>query len=80
MRFETRVGGIPCVCQVTYFDPGSYSMRGHPDTWDEPEAAEIEYDILDRRGRQASWLLVKAKPSDHDRIYKEALEAIRSSE
>lgn len=72
MRFETKLAGIPCQCQITYFDPGTYSMRGHPDTWDQPEPPYMEWQILDARGRHAPWLERKAKPEDHDRIFREA--------
>lgn len=54
---NARVDGIPCLVGVEsfYIEPGSHSFHAASD-WDYHGYAEMEYDILDRRGRPAPWL------------------------
>jgi len=77
MIIRTRVAGIPCQAALTYYSPG-VPMRitgsGFGDA-DPPEPDEIEFDILDRRGRPAPWLERKMTDSDHDRICGELINA-----
>lgn len=57
MRFDTRVAGIPCQVEVTFYSagyPGSrYGNRGEGIP---PEPEEIEFRLLDRKGYRARWL------------------------
>lgn len=77
--FETRVAGIPCQVEVTYFEPTRRaSRRGHPDNWDEDEQGYIEYVVLDRGGRPAPWLEVKMKQEDHRRVDQEISKRIEA--
>lgn len=72
---NTRVAGIPCKVRVTELvraEPGCRS--GHPDNWTEDEPAEVDFEILDRRGRPAPWLERKASDGDISRITSEILE------
>lgn len=70
--FETRVAGIPCQIEVTYFEPKVWgNRRGHPDNWDPDEQGYVEYQVLDRGGRPAPWLEVKMIPDDHFRVGQE---------
>ena len=58
MIFNTRVGGIPCKCEVTYYSAGS-PMRVYGSGFgdcDPPEPEEFEYQLLDRKGYPAKWL------------------------
>lgn len=54
--FESTVAGIPCRIEITYFN----QVKGDPTTWssdwDYYGYTEIEFDVLDRRGRPAPWL------------------------
>ena len=58
MIFATTVNGIPCQCRITSYSPGSPGVHtlsnGDPGYPEEP--SEIEFELLDRRGRRASWL------------------------
>lgn len=51
MNIAIRAHGIPALANVTYFIPYT------PSTWDEPaDGPEVEWELLDRRGRPAPWL------------------------
>lgn len=71
--FHTRVHGIPCLCDVTFYSPGA-PMRttgwGYGDC-DPDEPEEFEFDILDRRGYSAAWLERKLTDDDYDRLLSE---------
>ena len=48
-EIEHRVAGIPCLIGVITYET-------EPQTWDEPGYTDMEWEILDRRGRLAPWL------------------------
>jgi len=51
VSFATRVGGIPCRCEVTHYSPeGTATLETPAD----PEM--FEFELLDQRGRRAEWL------------------------
>lgn len=71
MQFEARVNGIPCQIRVTHIVPPLPARTtGHPDTWLPADGGEIEYDVLDRKGRPAPWLRRKLRDRDEDAIYR----------
>jgi hypothetical protein len=59
--YRIRVlGGLPAIARVTSFYPYV------PATWDSPsEGGEVEFEILDQRGRPAAWL--ERRLTDKDR-------------
>lgn len=68
-EIETKIDGIPCRVRVTRYIPGRPAIRsGHPDTWTPPEGAEIEYQVLTRRGEPAQWLEAKITDADDEAI------------
>ena len=73
MIFTTKIAGIPCRCEVTRHAPAS-PMRitgtGFGDA-EPPEPEEIEYQILDQRGRPAPWLAKKLTKVDNPRLIEE---------
>ena len=74
-QFEHRVAGIPCQIGVTHFfrqAPWKGSAHTAPSDMDYYGYTEMEYDILDRRGRPAAWLESKMTDADHDSV-KEAI-------
>lgn len=79
---ETEVSGIPCIAAVTHYDPG-YAGRGLSGPVDSymdispPEPECVEFEILDRKGYPAGWLIRKANDEDFERIERELLEAAR---
>lgn len=57
MIFPSRVNGIPCQVQITHFSPFIPAKTwGPPETCYEAEGGELEFSLLDRRGRHAAWL------------------------
>ena len=56
-EIEHRVAGIPCLIGVIDYTSveGSYSYNA-PSDLDYHGYTDVEYDILDRRGRKAAWL------------------------
>ena len=73
MIFTTKINGIPCLCEVTFHQKAS-PMRitgtGFGDA-EPPELEDIEYQILDRRGRPAPWLAKKLPQDDDVRLMDE---------
>jgi hypothetical protein len=77
MDIETRVAGIPCVVRVTYFAPSDLGcMGGDADFWRPPSPPDMEYYILDRRGRSAPWIEKKLNPRERSRLEDEIVEAL----
>lgn len=71
-RFDTRVAGIPCQCEVTYYAEPQ-PMRGNAvDGWTDPsEPEEFEYELYDTNGRRAEWLECKLTDDDDRRLLAE---------
>jgi hypothetical protein len=74
-NIETRVAGIPCLISVTHFDSvrGSYSYNA-PSDMDYYGYTEVEFEVLDRRGRPAPWLERKLTSKERERIEQEIAE------
>ena len=70
MKFETKISGIPCVCEVHTFIPAKASHRSMAweDCYEEDAKGLFEYSILDRKGYKARWLEEKITDDDHDRL------------
>lgn len=78
-HIETRVAGIPCIAKVThYFCKPPH--RGSPHTCDSDldfyGYSEIEFEVLDQRGRPAPWLAKKLTSQDAQRIEQEIIEQL----
>lgn len=72
----THVCGIPCKAKLTYYSPArSARVYGPPEDCYEAEDAEVDFAILDRRGRPAAWLEKKMTDDDVFRIEGELIEA-----
>lgn len=72
MIFQTQVSGIPCQCKVLAYFPGEPAIIGkNPESCFPPEYSEIDFELLDRNGRRATWLEAKLKDNDFDRILEE---------
>lgn len=71
--FDTRVAGIPCQVDVTFYSsplPMRITGSGFGDA-DPPEAEEFEFRLLDRKGYPAPWLERKMTEDDEVRILEE---------
>ena len=72
---QTHVAGIPCRIEFTV--RGRYipaRINAEPDYCHEAEYPDIEFEVLDRRGRPAPWLAKKLTDADIHRIENEILE------
>ena len=72
---QSRIAGIPCQIEVTYFysSKGTYSRQAEtPDEY--YGCTEIEFNVLDRKGYPAPWLEKKMTQEDRDRIEQELTE------
>lgn len=56
-EFDYKIAGIPCIIEVTHYHAvkGSHSYNAASD-WDYYGYVEIEYRVLDRKGKPAAWL------------------------
>ena len=78
-QIDIKIQGIPCIAEVTHYtpaDPGCITAA--PENCWPPEPAEIEYEILDRKGYKAAWLERKATQQDHDEIYETILKELEN--
>ena len=76
MIFDTKVHGIPCQCRVVAYKPSLPMLvcgTGFGDA-DPPEDEHFEYEILDRKGREAPWLAQYVTEGDEQRLKTEALQ------
>lgn len=77
--FDTRIAGIPCQIGVTYFHyqpPWRGSAQTCDSDWDYYGYTELEYDVLDRRGRPAAWLEKKMDDEIRTEIQLEAFQLL----
>ncbi len=74
MNIESRVAGIPCLIQVDRCLVQKPMGPQADSDWDCYGFAEIEFTILDRRGRPAPWLERKLTDDDTNRIETQILE------
>ncbi|MFT0533977.1 hypothetical protein ACMHYJ_14285 [Castellaniella hirudinis] len=80
MILNTHIQGIPCQVSVTHYtpaDPGR--ITGPVDRCYPPEPAEVEFDVLDRRGRPAPWLERKMGDADARAVEQEIIAAHESA-
>ena len=73
MIFTTKITGIPCKCEVIFHvkpEPMRITGSGYGDA-EPPVLEDIEFDILDRRGRKAPWLARKLTQADDYRLMEE---------
>jgi len=74
MTIVSTVSGIPCIIRVDHCfvqEPLGPDCDSDQDCYG---YAEIEFTVLDRRGREAPWLTRKLTPDDVERIETEILE------
>jgi isopentenyldiphosphate isomerase len=73
MEIKTQIAGIPCLvyARISAVE-GSYSRNAVSD-WDYYGWEEIDFDVLDRRGRPAPWLERKLTSDDVRRIEDEII-------
>lgn len=72
MKFDTKVSGIPCQCEVTSYRPGVPArVTGAWEDCYPAEPEEFEYRILTMRGKPAAWLQKKITEADDIRLLEE---------
>jgi len=81
MQIDTRIAGIPCIVEVTYYEPVIPGRRwGRIDDWEPDTGGDLDYVICDRRGREAPWLARKLTDSDADKLEIEILQHIKEAQ
>ena len=74
MIISTRIQGIPCQVRVTYYRKEDSPILTGPMDWADPGSpAEIEFHVLDRRGKRAEWLEHKMTDADRGAIEQEII-------
>ena len=56
---NTSIAGIPCLVDVTHYQPADSGSFFEP-----PSGPEIEYEVYDRKGYRANWLMAKITDAD----------------
>ena len=82
-RVESRIAGIPCLIGVKTFNvvkPWAGGIQSCPSAVDWYGYTELEFDILDQRGRPAPWLERKLSEKDNEQIESDVWEAMRQQE
>lgn len=77
MIISTRIHGIPCQVRVTHYcaaDPRR--TWGPPEQCWPAEPAEVEFEVLDSRGRTARWLERKMDDADTQAVEQEIIAAM----
>lgn len=76
----SHIAGIPCQIEVTHFVVQPPLGPNCDSDWDCYGYTEIEFEVLDRRGRSAPWLARKMTPQDVERIEAEITEQHKARE
>ena len=81
MDIEVRVCGIPAIARVLHYRPYEPAYRrGHPDNWEPASPPEIDFEILDLRGRPAPWLDRKLNNEARARLERDLIEYLEEPE
>jgi len=81
MDIDVRVCGIPAIARVLHYRPYEPAYRrGHPDNWEPASPPEIDFEILDRRGRPAPWLERKLTERERERIERGLIEYLEAED
>jgi hypothetical protein len=72
LTFDSKICGIPCRVGILSWSPGRCNRVGHIDNWLPDDPPELEFEVLDHRGRPAPWLEKKMTEADTSRIEAEA--------
>jgi len=74
-----RLAGIPCLIGVRMCK--KYPPNPKADNPDDYYGyCDVDYDILDSKGKPAAWLEKKATKSDHDDIFNRVVEVFTGDE
>lgn len=71
---QSSIAGIPCQVRVTHYEPASQGGLFEP-----PSGPEIEYEVYDRRGYRAGWLIAKITDKDDNAILEQHEASIKAS-
>lgn len=73
MRFDTRIFGIPCQVNVTHFYREKPNRTANSDL-DYSGYVEMDWHVLDTKGRYAAWLERKITDEIREQIEEEICE------
>lgn len=66
ITFNTRINGVPCQVEVAAFYQGRDATLTEP-----PEYPEMDFVLLDRKGRRATWLERYLNKDEEERLLNE---------
>lgn len=78
MIIDSRVAGIPCKIQVLSYNKQEPMGRSADSDMDCYGYTNIEFEVLDTRGRSAPWLNRKLNSDDRNAIEQEIIDAKES--
>lgn len=71
--FNSRIAGIPCQIEITYYSPGRPArLHGPAEDCHPAEDSEFDFDVYDRKGYRAKWLENKITDEDIKRVMADA--------
>lgn len=70
---DGKVCGIPCQFQVNYFHQQKPLGKWCDSDQDAVGYVELDFDILDRRGRKADWLVAKMEKMNQRDMVEESI-------
>ena len=73
---DHRLAGIPCQIGVRKCKKVS-RQEAADNPYDYYGYCDVDYDILDSRGKPAAWLENKATPADHDEIVSHIIQVMQ---
>jgi hypothetical protein len=77
---EIEIDGIPCGAVVQHYKPGRDNSTGHIDSWLPDDDPEVEFYIVDRKGRHAPWLEEKMTLKEKWAIEKQIIQSMQCEE
>lgn len=78
---QIKVDGIPCGAVVRYWHQAIVQSVGcHPDNALPDDTGELEWYIVDRRGRHAPWLEAKMTDDEREEIERQIIQSMWGEE
>ena len=65
---EFRISGIPCLIGITHYHSQKPMGKYADSDWDCYGYTDCEWEVLDRKGYKAAWLVKKMTARDEDAI------------
>lgn len=79
-EIEARAAGLPCLLGVTHYFERSPDHGSRDSDMDYRGFVEVEWELLDRRGNPASWLMKKVSADEMGLLEDVLIERMRNGE